>query len=472
MSMQHDPGAWGNEHFGGAELGDVRRTRRVVKVATELAAHPGASIPRAFETPYEVKAAYNLFRHPTATPEHLQAPHRALVLSHSAQVGTTLFLEDTSEVAWHTERAITGLGPVGQGRARDQGFLLHSVLAVRWAGESDTPCKRPVLDILGLADQQYHVRAPIPAGENGNGSQHRMHRERESTLWERAGRHLGPAPSGCHWLRVCDRGADIYEFLRACGELHHGFVVRAAQDRGLVGGGNLYQQATALVPWGTFSLVRRRRQGRPARMARLQVAATPVLLRSPQRPGHAPGGLPPVACTLVRVWEADPPDGEEALDWRLLVDKPVTTYAQALEAALQYATRWVIEDFHKALKTGLGAERLQLEDAHRLFAAISVMSIVALRLLDLREHLRLAPAAPAREAGLDDFELAVLGRYLHRRLATTEDVALAIGRLGGHMNRKADGPPGLLTLWHGMTKLQALVAGARLGLQLGDLGKA
>jgi hypothetical protein len=141
-----------------------------------------------------------------------------------------------------------------------------------------------------------------------------------------------------------------------------------------------------------------------------------------------------------------------------------------LEAVLQYASRWVVEDFHKALKTGLGAERLQLEDAHRLFAAISIMSVVALRLIDLRERLRVHPDAPAMEAGLDDFELKVLALYLKRRLSTVRDVALAIGRLGGHMNRKADGLPGLITLWLGMIELQALVAGARLGLQFRDLG--
>jgi hypothetical protein len=154
----------------------------------------------------------------------------------------------------------------------------------------------------------------------------------------------------------------------------------------------------------------------------------------------------------------------------LLVDRPLADFEHVLEAVLQYASRWVVEDFHKALKTGLGAERLQLEDAHRLFAAISIMSVVALRLVDLRERLRVHPDAPATEAGLDDFELKVLSLYLKRRLTTVRDVALAIGRLGGHMNRKADGLPGLITLWLGMIELQALVAGARLGLQFRDLG--
>ena len=68
------------------------------------------------------------------------------------------------------------------------------------------------------------------------------------------------------------------------------------------------------------------------------------------------------------------------------------TFAQAHECALQYASRWLIEEFHKALKTGLGVERLQLETAERLLAA-ALMSVVALRLVGLREQVRTVPQA-------------------------------------------------------------------------------
>ena len=162
--------------------------------------------------------------------------------------------------------------------------------------------------------------------------------------------------------------------------------------------------------------------------------------------------------------------GVVAPEWIRLTDWPVTNYAEALAVALVYATRWLIEEFHKALKTGTKAEDLQLETAERLFAAIAIKSVVALRLLDLRERLRLAPDAPAEEAGLSELELTVLGQFLNRRLKTVRDVALAIGRLGGHLNRKRDGLPGWLTLLRGMTKLNDLVEGARIALKLKRFG--
>lgn len=473
MSFEYQ--GWEREHFGGAQLSDLRRVRRVVTLASALSENPGCSIPELFERPYDIKAAYNLFKHPEATPDSLQAGHRDLVRDRMREPVTTLLLEDTSEFIWRNGEPIEGLGPVGPGSEFKQGFMLHSVLAVRWAEpfSAQTGERRPPLSILGIANQQYYVREPIPDGENGNGSRHRMKRQRESRLWLESGEQLGPAPDGSRWVRICDRGADIYEFLLSCQDLNHGFVVRAAQDRGVVGTTiRLFEHARALPSLGGFTLSLRARPQHPARVAALSVSAAEVTLRSPQRPGASKGGLAPITCTVVRVWEEQPPEGVEPLEWILLTDQSVETLETALVCAQQYATRWTIEEFHKALKTGLGAERLQLESAHRLFAAISIMSVVALRLVALKERVRVMPDAPAGESGLGPLEIRVLALKLNRELKTVRDVALAIGRLGGHMNRKGDGLPGLITLWRGAQKLQALVAGAMLGLKLRDLGNA
>jgi len=114
------------------------------------------------------------------------------------------------------------------------------------------------------------------------------------------------------------------------------------------------------------------------------------------------------------------------------------------------------------LKTGLKAEELQLETADRLFAAIAVMSVVALRLLDLRELGRMVPEASAPVTGLSDSELELLSLAVNRTLTTVASVLLALGRLGGHMNRRGDGMPGWITLWRGMKMLRLLVRGAEL----------
>jgi hypothetical protein len=113
---------------------------------------------------------------------------------------------------------------------------------------------------------------------------------------------------------------------------------------------------------------------------------------------------------------------------------------------------------------------LQLETAAGLFAAIAMMSIVALRLLDLRERVRMEADAPAESTGLDPLALKVLRLQYPRPVHTVGDMALAIGRLGGHMNRKRDGLPGWTTLWRGLNKLTLLVQGVLLAQKMKEFG--
>jgi hypothetical protein len=158
------------------------------------------------------------------------------------------------------------------------------------------------------------------------------------------------------------------------------------------------------------------------------------------------------------------------LEWILLCDRSVNTWAEALTCMLQYATRWIIEEHHKALKSGLGAKRLQLETAAGLVEAIAIMSVVALRLLDLRERVRVEPEAAAEAVGLAPLELEVLQLKAGSELRTVREVALALGRLGRHLNRRADELPGWQTLWRGVHTLQILVEGVRLAHRLQQFG--
>ena len=48
---------------------------------------------------------------------------------------------------------------------------------------------------------------------------------------------------------------------------------------------------------------------------------------------------------------------------------------------------------------------------------------------------------------------------------TVYEFCFALARLGGHQNRKHDGPPGWITLWRGWTKLHWMTEGASITLQ-------
>ena len=51
-----EPAPWAEEEFGDAVLGDVRRTARLVQLATALGAQPHASLPQATDDPAMLKA--------------------------------------------------------------------------------------------------------------------------------------------------------------------------------------------------------------------------------------------------------------------------------------------------------------------------------------------------------------------------------------------------------------------------------
>lgn len=464
-----DAQQWAHRHFGAVEVGDIRRCRRVCTLVAGWARQPGASIPQlGAGIAYASKAAYHLLSQPGVTPDVLQAPHRQLVQAQLQQPGIYLLVEDTTQLRWSwSARPRPGLGPVAATKQAEQGVLLHSVVAARWPGSpTDLDAPRPAVALLGLLDQQYYVRQPVPEAERAHphgGSRPRQSRVRESSLWLQSLRHVGSPPPDSQWVVVADRGADIYEHLLACQQRGLGYVVRACQDRGLVGTTQtVFTLARALPSAGQFSLAIRTRPDRAARQATLQVSFSPSLaLRAPQRPGISPRKGQPVAVSVVRVWEEG-----STLEWLLLCEPGVQTFAQARERAWQYATRWLIEDFHKALKTGLGAERLQLHTAHRLFAAVSLLSVVALALVDLREQSRQQPEAPAEAAGLPPLYLQVLRSRPRRPLNTVREVYYALAGLGGHLGRVSDGPPGWQTLWRGLLSLRQLVEGVRLAAHL------
>jgi hypothetical protein len=442
--------------------------------AAALAEQPGKMIPELFTRKYDINATYDILEQREVVPDAIQAGHRRLVMGELRTPGRYLLLEDTTFPSFsHRKQPIPGLGPIGDSEPGQQGFLLHSILAVGASSSSapDERGRRPPVTILGLADQQYLIRSPRdPNTPKQAGSRQRQIRDRESDRWLESGKRIGPAPSdpSIRWVRVADREADIYEYMASCRAAGHGFVIRVSQNRILLNPadgkrlGLVFEHIEGVAPLGGMYLDLRGRDGQVKRRAKLLISCGPVRVRAPERAGRAAGAGEPIDCWFIRVWEEDPPEGVLALEWVLYTDWPTESFSDALLGVMDYATRFLIEEFHKGVKTGMRAEDLQLEQADRLFAAIAVMSVVAVRLLDLRELGKGFPEAPAACTGLDELELEVLSLAVDRELKTVAEVLLAVGRLGGHMNRRRDGMPGWITLWRGMKVLRLLVRGAKL----------
>ena len=152
-----------------------------------------------------------------------------------------------------------------------------------------------------------------------------------------------------------------------------------------------------------------------------------------------------------------------SIEWTLLTNERVETFEEALRVTGWYERRWVVEEFHKAQKTGCRIEDMQFTTTERLEPAIALQSVVAVTLLNLREASRRDDAKTRRADTLvssEYVEVLSLKRYDQvRHDLTVHEFFLALARLGGHQNRKCDGPPGWLVLWRGWMKLQDMLDG-------------
>ena len=128
---------WVLEEFGSVDLGDQRRSDRLLEVVTRLARRPDGSIPQASGGDWaSLKATYRLLENPAVTHEALLAGHVASTWERVAASGAAVVLaiQDTSELDFTAHAATSGLGQVGNAYGR--GLLAHSTLACTPEGVS------------------------------------------------------------------------------------------------------------------------------------------------------------------------------------------------------------------------------------------------------------------------------------------------------------------------------------------------
>ncbi len=205
------PRSFGEINFGQAQLGDQRRTKRLVRVADALVRHPGGSLPEKLRCSGELDGLYHLMKGKTVTHETVLAAHRALTLQKIASHdGPVLVIHDTTELDFTTHESLDDAGQIGNGSRK--GWLCHNSLVV-------CPKRR---EVLGLAGQILHRRAT--ARKNESAATKREREDRESRLWLEGTQTL---PSDRKIVDVCDRGADTFEFLEHESRSDRTFLIRS-----------------------------------------------------------------------------------------------------------------------------------------------------------------------------------------------------------------------------------------------------
>lgn len=463
------PEAWAESVFGGCQLGDPRRTRRLVDYVGRQARNPrGSTAQVCRDSSAASEGAYRMLRSDEFKPAKIAESMLQSTAALAAGRPHLLAIEDSTDVSVHHQALADELREEGC----PTGFMVHNVLLVDF--ERTEP--------LGLIEQERWIRAENRPGKETR--RQRPHEEKESARWKRCHAQMVLRVEASERIvTVCDREADIYEFLQYMLNGGHRFVVRASNNRSTTDDSNLWDEATQAQVLATRSIriaqrgAQRAQNGQKARKARkerqavLEVRATQVTLRPPQ--SRKVALAEPIVLNAVYVTETQESAAENTegpLEWMLLTTEPIDTSEQVERIVRMYECRWLIEEFHKSWKTGCRLEKRPLQSLDAVERMMLILAPIAVRMLQMRSLIDQDDTDPSCETVLERDAWKCLwastspGKPLPSSTPDIRWAYFAIARLGGFMDTKRTGRPGWQALWQGWQTLLERLSGWRLAI--------
>jgi hypothetical protein len=187
--------------FSELDLGDPRRTRRVVEFVAAMARYPQQSLPSALGTEAALEGAYRLLNNENVDFDDLLTEHRDRTVDRARAAGEVLVLHDTTTCTFdHADPREVGYLPTGKA-----GLFAHVSLVV------DAKRHRRPLGVL-------HVEPYWRARKSGRGSRKKhiggkeaaRWSNRESERWARGVQECHEQLDGCQAVHVMDREGDKY----------------------------------------------------------------------------------------------------------------------------------------------------------------------------------------------------------------------------------------------------------------------
>jgi len=460
----NDTDKWANELFGKTNLGDLRRTKRLVKLSSQLASHIGASVVQASGDSASIEGAYRFLRNPKVKANDIAQTGFKSLLSSLEKSSKILALEDTSTLSYQHGVA-KQLGATGSIKnSKKKGILAHSVLMVDANNE----------ETIGLGEQYLWCRKDEDFGQKHERKK-RAYEDKESYKWQRSSEAMAErfAPVIDRIISVCDRESDIYEYIKYKLDNQQRFVVRASYTRKLIGTSKdnktFVNEELSNV---SYQIQVKQKGGRKARLANIAVRVTEVVLSPPANKKDSKK----LTLNMVSCQEINAPKGVEPLAWYLYTSEEINTSVEALNIIRYYELRWRVEEFHKCWKSaGTQVEKLRLQSKSNLEKMIVITAFVSTRLLQLRELVTDKEEAKKVDASLvfSQLEWQLLWAKTEKKRLPKTNPSLywayyAVAKLGRWHDSKRTGIVGWNALWNGWFTLTQLLEGARLVQKLSE----
>lgn len=424
---------------------DPRVHARAIFIALACVRFPIASIPERFKSFSAIKGCYRFLDREDMNHQKLQSGHYDYVRQEAiASKGKVLFIQDGSELLYNSHKWTAGLGPTGD--SCGNGLLFHSCLAVKF--EENQP------KVIGLSAQEAWIREEDPKVDKK-----KMVEDSESEVWQKMLERTGPVPEECNWITVGDRASDIFSLVESLKKLGYGCVLRTKHNRKIFVEGeeqNLKEYMRSLPMMAEKQRTTRATQDHSSYEQTLKISWSTAEMLSPKAEKEKRS----IQGFYVRVWSEEDPN----IEWILFTLSPVTSREEALEIVYIYELRWIIEEYHKCLKTGCKIEEAQLRTADRLLNLFGILGVIATQLLQLRDVSRIKPEDHA-EQHVDPLSVEVIRReYKLKGVITVKEFWRRVAMLAGFLGRKSDGNPGWQKIWKGWLRLQDIRRGMELAL--------
>jgi hypothetical protein len=463
MADRAGTAAWAREEFGDAELGDARRTYRLVRMANRSAMRPAGRVLEVFSSSAERQGAYDFLENHDIDASAVAKAMYVATSRRCAEDAYVFVSVDGSSLTLSDRRKTKDFGAVGSTRQGACGLKVVSAYAVSSQGVP-----------LGILSQIWWSRAP---GLKRNDCHARPLEEKETQHWVDAMDAsidvlAQGAPTTQAWF-VLDREGDKRHCLEHVDTLKgHRFTIRSSYNRRLSDEGDrrcyMLDELRRKRPIAVYELDVASECLRKARRVRMELRATKVTLRVAERRSNR------FTEQEVHVVEArergTPPRGEKRIEWRLLTNHPVHSGEDARLVVFSYSQRWRIEEFHKTWKSGAcNVERCQLRAMKHVIKWATIMAAVASRIERIKVLSRTEPELPASsELSRHEIRALVLLKREHKKRTETipdgtptiAQAALWLAELGGYTGAKSSGgPPGSITIRRGFDQI-AVVATA------------
>lgn len=454
---------WAEEEFGGAVLGDKRRTERLVKTAAGKAQSPDSAMSLCCGRG-SAQSICRLFDNEKVNFDSVTAAHKEQTRNRCREYDTVYAVQDTTFLDFSGHKALEGLGSLPNHKT-PCGLVMHNLLAVS--------AEKVPIGVLGA---EIWARDPKDYGNRRKNRHKRPIEDKETRKWlwgkEQAGEILS---QNSRVILVGDRGSDLFELFCAPRQPNLELLVRVKHNRRVennddVNNAKLFKLMEGSPVMGEYRFTIPSRHGRKKREAVIEVKAGAATLPPPQY--LIKNGKEPVSLNWVWAREKDVTRGAvKPIDWKLFTTVPVDSFADAMECIHGYSCRWVIEEYHRVLKSGVKIERLQFEILDRMLPAMGVCCVIAWRVLFLSKYFRERPDESASNVSSEVERLVLSGwlktnGYKRWRVRTVKDFIVNAAMLGGYPGRKNDGPPGTKTLWQGLRRLDSMVEGYLMAAEI------